>query len=168
LPDSWVFWHDLAMITVPRSFRLALGLCGLLSVGIARAQLGTGGFSEKGKRDLSGGSTAGASLVPREPVAAQIITLTAVSPERVWISGDGLSVTARLLAFSAPAKPEDGPTEVIREGKIRFLRPGDKAPIEFELARLSEDDQIYVKKIAEAAAKVPVPAEGATAEESKQ
>jgi len=143
------------MITVLRFYFFALCLWSILPSEGAHAQLGTGGFGEKGQRDLSGSSTAGATLAPREPAAPQVMTLTAVSPERVWISGDGLSVTARLLAFHAPAKPEDGPTEVIRDGKIRFLRPGDKAPIEFELARLSDQDQIYVKKIAEAAAKVP-------------
>lgn len=146
------------MTTVCRFYFVAICLCNFLLSEAAHAQLGSGGFGEKGQRDLSGSSTAGASLVPQEPVAPQIITLTAVSPERVWISGDGLSVTARLLAYHAPAKPEDGPTEVIRDGKIRFLRPGDKAPIEFELARLSDQDQIYVKKIAEAAARVPEPA----------
>lgn len=152
------------MITVFRFYFVAICLWNLFYAEGAHAQLGTGGFGEKGQRDLSGSSTAGASLVPQEPVAPLIITLTAVSPERVWISGDGFSVTARLLAFHAPAKPEDGPTEVIRDGKIRFLRQGDEAPIEFELARLSDQDQIYVKKIAEAAANVPAP----TAKESTQ
>lgn len=140
---------------VLRFYLVALCLGNLFGAGVVHAQLGTGGFGEKGQRDLSGGSSAGASLVPRESTAPQTITITAVSPERAWLSEDGLSVTARLLAFHAPAKPEDGPTEVIRDGKIRFLRSGDKAPIEFELSRLSEQDQLYVKKIAEAAANVP-------------
>ena len=81
------------------------------------------------------------------------IQYTAVTPLRTWMNNKGQIMTARLLAFSAPKEGETGTTEVIRDGKIRFLLVNAKKPIVYSLVNLSEADQDYVREIAEAARK---------------
>lgn len=110
-----------------------------------------------GKRSLSenGGSSGGNSAVgvvaPRKAPAPIIVELVAVSPVRVWTNGEGQTMNARLLAYSAPKSGEQGPVEVIRAGKVKFLLAGGKEPIEYPLEKLSPKDQIDIKAIAQAA-----------------
>ena len=116
------------------------------------------------KRGTNGGSSVGASMRKREPAKKQVITFTAVSPQRVWTNTDGKGIMARLLAFSAPENPNEGPTEIIRKGKVRLLLEKAKAPIDYSLNKLSQPDQLFVKSIAQAASKRP-PAKTKPAEE---
>ncbi|MEM1295880.1 MAG: hypothetical protein AAGH89_10980 [Verrucomicrobiota bacterium] len=115
---------------------------------------------EAQRRALGGGSISndgGAVIVAPPTPKPQIKTVyfTAVSPSRQWKAADGRMMIGRLMAFSAPKLGESGPVEVIREGKVRFLRSGSKSPVDFPLEKLSEEDQRYVKGIAQAAKNGP-------------
>ncbi len=106
----------------------------------------------------NGGATAGGSSVGVSSGGAAasrtvVIQYVAVSPVRAWTNAEGKAMQARLLAFSAPAEGEKGPVEVIREGKVRFLLVGGKAPIDYPIAQLSQADQIDIKAIAQAASR---------------
>ncbi len=107
------------------------------------------------KRGVNGGSSVGAST--RQPVkpTPEIITFTAVSPQRVWTNSSGKAIVARLLAFSAPENPNEGPTEIIRDGKVMLLLEKAKQATVYPLNKLSQPDQIFVKSIAQAAGKRP-------------
>lgn len=83
--------------------------------------------------------------------------ITYVSPLREWTSGDGRTMHGRLVAFSAPEPGKQGPVVVIQEGKILLNRSDTKKPVEFPLASLSEDDQDYVRGVADAAKEIGVP-----------
>ena len=103
------------------------------------------------KRGTNSGSNTGASVVKPKNPAPVTVTYTAVSPERAFTNLEGKGILAQLLAFSAPAKPGDGPVEVIRDGKILLLVSKTKKPVEYPLENLSDPDQDYVNKIAHAA-----------------
>lgn len=107
------------------------------------------------KRDLGGGSSAGVSVVKREQPQPRVVTFTAVSENRIWTNTEGKAITARLLAFSAPTDPREGPTEIIREGKIRLLLEKGKKTTDYPLEKLSQADQLFVKSIAQAAKRPP-------------
>jgi len=47
---------------------------------------------------------------------------------------------------------EEGPVEVIREGKVRMLIPGKPKPIDYPLSNLAQDHRDEVERIAKAAA----------------
>lgn len=102
-----------------------------------------------------GGSTGGSAVnvTPGAAAAAQTIVIqyVAVTPVRAWTNSDGKTMTARLLAFSAPKEGETGPVEVIRDGKVRFLMESGKQPVDYPLGQLSQNDQIDIKAIAQAA-----------------
>ena len=106
-------------------------------------------------RGSGGGASVGASVIERERPKTQVITFTAVSPQRVWTNTDGKAILARLLAFSAPENPNDGPTVIIHDGNIRLLLEKAKQPTDYPLKKLSQPDQLFVKSIAQAASKRP-------------
>ncbi len=108
------------------------------------------------KRDISGGSNTGVGIVTQKPQTRRVITInfTSVTPLRVWTNLEGKGMQARLLAFSAPAEGKQGPVEVIRDGKVRFLLDKASKPTDFALDQLSATDQTYIKNLAAAAAKV--------------
>lgn len=115
---------------------------------------------EAQRRALGGGSVSndgGAVIVAPPPQKPQtkIVYYTAVSPARQWKAADGRMMVGRLMAFSAPKPGESGAVEVIRDGKVRFLKSGAKMPVDFPLEKLSEEDQKYVKGIANAAKNGP-------------
>jgi hypothetical protein len=84
-----------------------------------------------------------------------VIQYVTVTPLQDWTNVDGKTVKARILAFSAPPAGEDGPIEVIREGKIRMLIPGNSKPVDYLLAQLTRNHRDEIEQIAEAAAKGP-------------
>lgn len=111
------------------------------------------------KRDLgesgsgsTGMATAGAHVSTPKTI---VVNYVSVSPLRQWTNGEGKTMMARLLAFSAPEKGETGPVEVIRDGAVRFLLSGKNEPIDYPLANLSEEDQAQIRSIAKAAAGGP-------------
>jgi|GEM_PF-5104966 len=98
---------------------------------------------------INGGSTTiGPSGGGRKVVTTY---LTYVSPLREWSAADGRTMQGRLVAFSAPRPGESGPVEVIRSGKVRLMRAGSQKAVDFPIENLSEDDQAFVKRVAEAA-----------------
>ncbi len=115
---------------------------------------------EAQRRALGGGSInndgGGVIVAPPTPKPqTKIVYYTSVSPARQWKAADGRMMVGRLMAFSAPKPGETGAVEVIKNGNVRFLRSGAKAPVEFPLEKLSEEDQKYVKGIAKAAKNGP-------------
>ncbi|MCB1232232.1 MAG: hypothetical protein KDN19_18420 [Verrucomicrobiae bacterium] len=125
----------------------------------------------KRKLGESGGASTGTATVGVKPAGPKtiVINYVAVSPLRQWTNTEGKQMLARLLAFSAPKEGEDGPVEVIREGKVRFLLTGGKEPIDYPLTNLSQTDQIEIKSIAQAAAGGPPesPTEGEEKSDTK-
>ena len=108
-------------------------------------------------RNLGGGSDLGTSTgvnidSSKKTVVIQYVTVT---PLQDWTNVDGKTVKARILAFSAPPAGEDGPIEVIREGKIRMLIPGNSKPVDYPLAQLTRNHRDEIEQIAKAAAKGP-------------
>ncbi len=105
-----------------------------------------------GERNLTNG---GANVVsPRLPKReVTIVYLTAVSAPRQWTAADGRKMVGRLMAFPPPKSGQQGPLEVIRDGKVSLMRSGTKKPVEFPLEKLSAEDQKMVKAIAEAVKK---------------
>ena len=112
--------------------------------------------SQPGKFRVRGAGTGADSGVSvNNPVNPEprtvVIQYTAVTPEREWTNTDGKKMIARLLAFSTPKEGESTPVEVIREGRVRFLMNLKREPIDYELANLGAEDQVYVKALAQAA-----------------
>ncbi len=107
----------------------------------------------KRKLGESGSGSTGTASTGVKPAAPKTIVIhyVSVSPLRQWSNTEGKTMMARLLAFSAPKEGEQGPVEVIREGKVRFLLNGGKEPIDYPLSNLSRIDQTEIKRIAEAA-----------------
>ena len=108
-------------------------------------------------RNLGGGSdlrtSTGVNIdSSKKTVVIQYVTVT---PLQDWTNVDGKTVKARILAFSAPYAGEDGPIEVIREGKIRMLIPGNSKPVDYPLAQLTRNHRDEIEQIARAAAKGP-------------
>jgi hypothetical protein len=107
------------------------------------------------RRKIGEGGSTGGSAVNIAPGAAAaqtiVIQYVAVTPVRAWTNTDGKTMTARLLAFSAPKEGESGPVEVIREGKVRFLMESGKQPVDYPIGQLSQSDQIDIKAIAQMA-----------------
>ena len=98
------------------------------------------------------------------------ITYMSISPQRQWKSSDGKSIFASLLTFNADGKTSEElkslPLEVIKEGKVRLLK--DSKPFVLPLDKLSEEDQKYVKGVAESAAKRKVDAGEKKADDSAE
>ena len=112
---------------------------------------------ETSSRNLGGGGDLGTSTganidSSKKTVVIQYVTVT---PLQDWTNVDGKTVKARILAFSAPPAGKDGPIEVIREGKIRMLIPGNSKPVDYPLAQLTRNHRDEIEQIAKAAAKGP-------------
>lgn len=109
---------------------------------------------KSGRRNLGegGGSAVSTGSAKPSPV---VTTYVAVTPMQIWTNAGGKAIEARLLAFSAPPEGESGPVEVVRNGKVRFLLAGAKAPVDYPLAGLDETSRARVEAIAKAAAKGP-------------
>ena len=84
-----------------------------------------------------------------------VVQHIAVTPVQAWVSANGKTMEARLLAFYAPEPGDAGPVEIIRDGKVRFLVTGRKEPVDFPLTGLDEKEQVKIKALAEVAAKGP-------------
>ncbi|NNE92777.1 MAG: hypothetical protein HKN23_14115 [Verrucomicrobiales bacterium] len=139
-----------------RSVVCVLLVFGSFAASTAMAQIVVPGTPNKfKKRDLSGNTSTGATIVKREQPKPKTITYTAVSPIRLWTNKEGKVMKGRLLAFSAPTDPKLGPTEIIRDGKIRLLVDQAKAPTDYPLEKLAQADQIFVRSIAQAAQRPP-------------
>lgn len=119
-----------------------------------------------------GGSSVSIRRMPTTPAKPRTTTYIAVTPLREWKNSEGTTIRASLLAFDVrkPDQPKV-PLTLIRNGKVRLLVDGKKQFSEFPLAKLSVEDQVYIKKLvaatkqaAKQAAEVPaeVPAEPAT------
>ena len=118
-------------------------------------------------RNLGGGGDLGTSTgakidSSKKTVVIQYVTVT---PLQDWTNVDGKTVKARILAFSAPPSGEDGPIEVIREGKIRMLILGKSKPVDYPLAQLTRNHRDEIEQIAKAAAKGPPKSAGAKGKE---
>jgi hypothetical protein len=73
---------------------------------------------------------------------------TAVSEMRTWRDAKGAIIRGRLLAFEAGDQSTSAaPLTLIRNGKVRLLVEGRKMFSELPLARLSPEDQAYVKAL---------------------
>lgn len=117
-----------------------------------------------GENGAGGGATVNITPGPSAAARTVVIQYTAVSPIRQWTNTAGKTMIARLLAFAAPKEGDNGPVEVIRDGKVRFLLDRGTDPIDYPLDQLSQPDQIDIKAIAQAArrgspAKSETPAE---------
>jgi hypothetical protein len=112
---------------------------------VVRRKLGEGG-------GVTGAGASSVNISPLTPAPRTIVIhYVAVSAMRAWTNAEGKTMTARLLAFSAPKEGQAGPVEVIRDGKVRFLLEQGKTPVDYPLASLSQPDQIDIKAIAQAA-----------------
>ena len=112
-------------------------------------------FTKRKLGDNGGaGSSTGASAVTPQSRTV-VVQHIAVTPVQAWVSANGKTMEARLLAFSAPEPGDDGPVEIIRDGKVRFLVTGRKEPVDFPLTGLDEKEQVKIKALAEVAAKGP-------------
>lgn len=109
------------------------------------------------KRSLGGGGDLGTATGAKTDPSKRtvVVQYVAVTPVQDWTNIDGKTIQARLLAFSAPNPGEDGPVEVIREGKVRMLIPGKSKPVDYPLASLTRNHRDEVEQIAKAAAKGP-------------
>jgi hypothetical protein len=103
----------------------------------------------------NGGTTSSAGISGGGVKAAKpvVVQYVAVTPVESWANSAGKVMEARLLAFSVPAPGETGPVEIIRQGKVRFLVTGGKAPVEYPLDQLGEAEQAKIRALAEQAAK---------------
>ena len=112
-------------------------------------------FTKRKLGDNGGaGSSTGASAVTPQSRTV-VVQHIAVTPVQAWVSANGKTMEARLLAFSAPEPGDAGPVEIIRDGKVRFLVTGRKEPVDFPLTGLDEKEQVKIKALAEVAAKWP-------------
>ena len=112
-------------------------------------------FTKRKLGDNGGaGSSTGASAVTPQSRTV-VVQHIAVTPVQAWVSANGKTMEARLLAFSAPEPGDAGPVEIIRDGKVRFLVTGRKEPVDFPLTGLDEKEQVKIKALAEVAAKGP-------------
>ena len=112
-------------------------------------------FTKRKLGDNGGaGSSTGASAVTPQSRTV-VVQHIAVTPVQAWVSANGKTMEARLLAFSAPEPGDAGPVEIIRDGKVRFLVTGRKEPVDFPLTCLDEKEQVKIKALAEVAAKGP-------------
>ena len=133
-----------------------LVLCG--SIAPVSAQVVPQNPNQFAKRKLGdnggAGSSTGASAVTPQSRTV-VVQHIAVTPVQAWVSANGKTMEARLLAFSAPEPGDAGPVEIIRDGKVRFLVTGRKEPVDFPLTGLDEKEQVKIKALAEVAAKGP-------------
>lgn len=123
------------------------------------------GSVKSSKRNIGGGSgglEAGISAQTREKETV-VVQYNAVSPLREWTNLEGKKIQARLLAYSIPAPGKTGAVEVLRDGKVLFLIPGQTRPIQYPKDQLEDDDQIEIERIAEAASYSVTPKEGSEA-----
>jgi len=132
-------------------------LVAILSPGTADAQIVVPGtpkkFETRGTGGLGTGSSVGVTAKDPQPKETVTVYFTTVSKSREWTNTEGKNMTAKLVAFVAPKRGEQGPVVVINEGKVRFLMSNAKKPIDYPLEKLSQPDQIFVKAIAQAASK---------------
>lgn len=123
--------------------------------------------ARKRMMERTGGGAGLITPAVKQPQAV-VSYITYVSPMREWVSADGRKMHGRLVAFSAPKPGETGPVEVIKDGKVRLVRSGSKKPADFPLQSLSEEDQIYARRIEESAKKMGAPEEPAEGAEKKE
>ncbi len=103
------------------------------------------------KRDLGGTLGTGVVGIKRAQTKPVVITYIAVSESRAFVSEEGKSITAQLVAFEEgdPAKLKR-PLTLIKEGKIRLLVDGRRKANVLPLAKLREEDQAFVQAVDEA------------------
>ena len=103
------------------------------------------------KRDLGGSLGTGSVGIKRAKTKPVVISYIAVTESRAFVNQEGKSITAQLVAFEEgdPAKLKQQLT-LIKEGKIRLLVKGRGKASVLPLAKLSEDDQAFVKAVDEA------------------
>jgi len=112
------------------------------------------------KNGSSAGTGSSVGLVsPAKKTKTQVITYTALSKVREWHNSDGKAMKARLLAFPSPIEEKEKNAKaktphfiVISEKKVRFLMSHNKKAITYPLEELSQQDQEFIEKIAQAAA----------------
>ncbi len=106
------------------------------------------------KRNLGGGGDIGVATGAKTDTSKRtvVINYVAVTPLKDWTNLDGKTIKARILAFSAPKPDEEGPVEVIRDGKVRLLIPGKPKPIDYPLSNLTRAHRDEIERIAKAAA----------------
>lgn len=104
----------------------------------------------------TGGIEAGLSGKTREKKTI-VVQYHAVSPLREWTNVEGKKISARLLAYKVPRPGTTGAAEVLREGKILFLIPGQPKPVQYPKDQLADDDQIEIERIVEAASFTKMP-----------
>jgi hypothetical protein len=84
----------------------------------------------------------------KKPAAPEKRKFTAVSEMRNWKDAKGTLIRARLLAFEPGDRSGSAePLTLVRNGKIRLLAEGRKMFSELPLARLSKEDQAFVKAL---------------------
>lgn len=107
-------------------------------------------------RSIGGGSGAGIGVqeIQREPVkkVTKVVEYIAVTDQRIWTSADGREVRAAMLAYEPGPVPKEvtKPLTLVRNGKIRLFLEKRKQVTELALAKLSKDDQAFVKMQVEA------------------
>lgn len=105
-------------------------------------------------RGTGGGTLEGSSAVS-PPEVRHIVYL---SPLRQWTNAEGKKVLGLLMAFAAPEPGQEGPVQVIRDGKIKLFLPGNDREAAYELEKLGAEDQALIRQIARAAEKGAPPA----------
>mgnify|MGYP000342021318 CR=1 FL=1 len=112
----------------------------------------------------TGGGVGGGVSIRRQPASPPAeprkITFVVVSPMREWRDVEDRRIRAALVAFDEEKVPdareedEARPRILLRAGKVRLWVEGSKQVSEFPLARLSEEDQRYVRRMVEASKRV--------------
>ncbi len=136
---------------------VALGSTGFDSLsaqGVPSNPLVPKGSVKSSPRNVGGGSSegieAGLSSTTREKETI-VVQYNAVTELRAWTNLEGKKIEARLLAYSIPMPGKTGAVEVLRDGKVLFLIPGQTKPIQYPKDQLEDDDQIEIERIVEAA-----------------
>lgn len=79
-------------------------------------------------RKIQGGgsSTPGVVVTPKTPTkkVTKKVTYMALGPRRQWLSRDGKSILAQLVAFDLGNEATYTPPTVIKEEKIRLIKDG--------------------------------------------
>ncbi len=131
------------------------GLLLIMASTVARAQIVIPATPKKFVTRNTGGDQPQVTVTQPAPRILQRIYVT---PLRNWSNAEGQTMLGRLMAFAAPAPGEAGPVVVILEGKVKFFMPATSKEVSYDLAKLSEADQEFIRQIAKAAEKgIPAP-----------
>lgn len=134
----------------------------ICALGGLMAQLGAQGTN---RPIVGGGSTGTGGIVvtpskPAPPAKVQTVTYLSLTKNRQWLSADGKSILAMLVAFDAGDDKAAIPPTVVKKDKIRLLK--NKKVFLLPIAKLDPAHRAEVREIekqlaATYQAKKPVP-----------